>query len=141
MSNVATELAILDALTIRLAALDHDDLTAIKYPGQTFTEPSGEADIWAEVSMFPNPPSPYAIARGLNDYVGYLQVTVCQRWGQMSAGVLGVAGAIAGHFPEASQFEADGVVITIQSAPGIARLFEDEGRIKAPVIIRYQASA
>lgn len=110
--------------------------------GEPFTEPSKEKVLWIEPKVFPNVPGRVSAKGDVANYRGYLQAMCCINKGKYALYyVTKLAGQVAAHFPKALLMTENGVTVKVSRDPGVASVIEDDGKIKVPVAIYYQAIA
>lgn len=143
-----TETKIVESLFAELAALALTPALPIALPNLDFTPPADEK--WLRVTEAPSPilpaalaaagPSYLAIAPGVRDYNGTIQVDVV--WPQRSGIIAAkeVAGAIAAHFRPAKAIYGDGVKIKVIRSHVGAKV-DEASRVYLPVTIQYRALA
>jgi hypothetical protein len=136
----APDSEIFQALLTRYASFTATPQPLLAYPGIDFKEPNGD-QLWLEARLFPSEPGRVSAAGEVANYLGYLQVTVCQKRGYGAMGVARLADKVAEHFPKGLQLVQDSVRIKISRTPGVASVFEDDGKVKLPVAVYYQSIA
>lgn len=138
--------SIFSALIDRLASFSPSSPLSgtipIAWPATSFTEPTGDNAMWIECALFPVEPRGYGLTGPDAIRRGYMQaMAVTRRRAAAFEELTHLADQIAGHFPEAAWYEDGGVRVQIAQPPGPQSMFEEDGKLKIPVIIRYQAFA
>lgn len=128
------------ALLVRLAAFTGIQASRVQFPGKTFTPPAD--GIWIETTFHALEPRNVEI--GLTAPArreGWLQMTVVTHRGDGIVGVLDMAEDLSAHFPLGAQYTSNGLKVRVTKTPGPESPFEDDGMIRCPVKVRYQAYA
>ncbi|MCY0150882.1 DUF4128 domain-containing protein [Hoeflea sp. G2-23] len=110
----------------------------IAYPGIDFT-PANATSVYLDVSILPNG-SAYQPVSGNDTHQGILQVAVMYPTAGGAIKPLEVAGAVADAFDKASRFFGAGHSVKVSTRPVIGQPFPNDGYIRVPVTISYQAT-
>lgn len=142
---MGAEADIAKGLLSRYATFTHAKVTAKAFPRVKFVPPAEDADsgpvYWLEPKLFPAEGRRVDFASQESDRRGYLQVLVCTRLGNGDTVAREIADAVAAHFPKGYQFKVGARQGKVWQVPTIAGDFDEDGKVKIPVIIRYQAIA
>jgi hypothetical protein len=114
----------------------------ILYQGSGGTPPAASAAMWIECRLFPAEPDRASLNGPIAQRRGYMQALCLTRYRANALDQLSMlADQVAGHFPQAERYRHGGVEVQIATPPGLQSMFEDEGKLQIPVIIRYRALA
>lgn len=118
---------------------------AIAWPGKPFEAPAAPLALWIECRLFPAEPRGFGLTGPDAIRRGYMQAECITRIrdGSYDQAVLDevtqLADQVAAHFPEAAWYSHDGIRVQIAEPPGPQTQYEEDGKLKMPVVIRYQA--
>ncbi len=130
------------ALTARLEAFTASaPLTAgavpTAWPGVPFTKPA--SGVWFEVRLFNTGASGF-IAGSTAIRSGYMQVScVTRKGGAALFSVSTLAQQVADHFPNAAIYSSNNQAVQIMRPPEMADVIDDDGELRIPVVIWWQA--
>lgn len=117
------------------------DSTPIQYRSFGISEP--ETGPWVEIAILGENGRPLDKAGSATDRRGYIQFTTTQRIGDVdaSANLLSLADQIEDHFPKGLRLSAGGLVVKVSRDPEMQSEFPDNGRLRRPVVVYWQAIA
>lgn len=114
----------------------------ILYQGSGGAPPVATAAMWIECRLFPAEPDRTSLNGPVARRRGYMQALCLTRYRATAMDQLSMlADQVSGHFPQAAWYAHAGVRVQIATPPGPQSMFEDDGKLQIPVIIRYQALA
>lgn len=112
----------------------------VLYQGSGGVPPAATSAMWIECRLFPAEPARVGFTGPLANRRGYMQASCLTRYRADAMDQLSLlADQVAAHFPQAAWYSHAGVRVQIARPPGPQSMFEDEGKLHIPVIIRYQA--
>lgn len=115
--------------------------------GEDFQKPAATPGVrgsgmWIEPRLFPNPPGRTLFGNEAANYRGYLQASCCIRRGKFALyHVSLLAGQVADHFPKGLAMTENGVIVNVSRPTGAGGVVDQDGELRIPVIIHYQAIA
>jgi len=112
----------------------------IAFPGVDYPQPGQtKAANYLRVDFIPNTTTNSELGAGQEQHRGIFQVSIYWKAGVAVIDPLETAQTIINHFHKGTTLYEAGLKIQISRKPYLASPFPDDGRMKTPITIQYQA--